>query len=398
MHRVKMEDWICRVEGLHSLTRQNLEDLQLRKLNQMLEKLRHRGFAQLPVALDSLSQLSTLPFTTPEMLREHPGRFLSCSQAEVSRVISEATSGTTGGAKRVFYSEQDLQNTVDFFASGISEMLSEGEKCLIGFPFTGPSGLGDLIAKAVLKLGAVPIQTETGLSYGQLHSLLTKEQPETYIGFPVPLLSLMRLSGDAFPIRRALISGDACPKAVGEALSEKLTLFPHYGSRETALGGAVTCPAFEGMHLRENHILAEIVDPQGNPVPDGTWGELVITTIGLEAMPLLRYRTGDITRFLPDPCPCGGITKRLDQVIREETNTVSIEKLDGVLFALPQVIDYRAAYDGDLCLDVYIKEDCPRFAGLLQSLYPNVKAEIRFHRAAWTDHPAYPGKRHILNR
>ena len=127
MHRVKMEDWICRVEGIPSLTRQNLESIQLEQLNAMLERLRQReGFQDLPERLNTLEELKTLPFTTPEMLREHPGRFLACSQSEVSRVISQATSGTTGGAKRVFYSDRDLQNTVDFFASGISDMLTAG--------------------------------------------------------------------------------------------------------------------------------------------------------------------------------------------------------------------------------------------------------------------------------
>ena len=80
------------------------------------------------------------------------------------------------------------------------------------------------------------------------------------------------------------------------------------------------------MHLRENHIIPEIIDQQGNVLPDGEYGELVITTIGADAMPLIRYRTGDFTRILP-PCPCGGVTKRLDRVSRRE-GEVSIEELD----------------------------------------------------------------------
>ena len=92
-------------------------------------------------------------------------------------------------------------------------------------------------------------------------------------------------------------------------------LYPHYGSRECGLGGAVTCEAFEGMHLRENHMIPEIIDEKGNVLPEGEYGELVLTTIGADAMPLIRYRTGDYTRILP-PCPCGGVTKRLDIVSR----------------------------------------------------------------------------------
>ena len=398
MHRVKMEDWICRVEGISSLTRQNLEELQLKKLNRMLRHLAEKGgiWEALPQELSSLSQLQTLPFTTPQMLREHPGQFLNCSQSEVSRVISEATSGTTGGAKRVFYSDGDLQNTVDFFASGISEMLAPGEKCLIGFPVTGPSGLGDLIVKAVEKLGAVPIRTSPSMTYEDYRQLLIAYQPETYIGFPVPLLSILRLYGPDFPVKRALISGDSCPRAVWDALARQVRLYPHYGSRETALGGAVTCPAFEGMHLRENHILAEIIDEKGSPVPEGTWGELVITTIGLEAMPLLRYRTGDLSRFLAGPCPCGGVTRRLDRVVRQEKGPVSMEKLDGTLFSLPELIDYRAIFNGSLQIEAYTSGKCPGLQDTVQRLYPNLRIQVLQRPALWQGSPAYPGKRHLI--
>lgn len=390
-----MEDWLCRTEGISDLSRQKLQQLQLEKLNKMLKKM-SRIHKELPESIESLDQLRNLPFTTPQMLREHPERFLVCSQADVSRVISETSSGTTGGAKRVFYSETDVRNTIDFFASGISEMLSEGEKCLIGFPSTGPSSLGDSIAKAVEKLGAVPVQTEFGLSYGELSGIISQQKPQTYIGFPVPLLSLMRLYEGEFPIRRALISGDACPAAVWDSLKAELELYPHYGSRETALGGAVTCPAFEGMHLRENHIIAEIVDESGKPLPDGSWGELVITTIGLEAMPLLRYRTGDITRLLPDACPCGGITKRLDQVIRKQNGPVSIEKLDGRLFAIPELIDYSARYDGTIYIDAVCCAPCTAIEEKVGELYPDIKAVVTTRQVSPKDVPAYAGKRHII--
>ena len=125
MNRTKLEQWIETVEGIPHLTRENLQDLQLRRLNETLARLpKSQG---LPRQLSSLEALACLPFTTPQMLSEHPGRYLATSQAQVSRVISGATSGTTGPAKRVFYTEGDCQNTVGFFAAGISEMLSPGK-------------------------------------------------------------------------------------------------------------------------------------------------------------------------------------------------------------------------------------------------------------------------------
>lgn len=400
MNRTKLENWIERIEALPDLTREGLEALQLRRLNEILLRLKNRGgfYGNYPEKLEKLEDLSELPFTTPEMLASAPGKFLLASQSEVSRIISGATSGTTGKSKRVFYTAGDTEHTVGFFAAGISEMLRPGEKCLIAFPFSGPFGLGDLIAQAVQRLGGVPVKAGFGQSWGELCALVRDTQPETFIGFPVHLLGLARMYGKSFPIRRALVSGDACPKGVMEELEKLLgsKLYPHYGSRECGLGGAVTCQAFHGMHLRENHIITEIIDESGNVLPDGEYGELVITTIGMEAMPLIRYRTGDYTRILP-PCQCGGVTKRLDTVSRRES-LVSIEKLDDVLFRVPQLIDYRAIYNADLLLEmrvngILLESD---IRNSLKTLYPHIPLRLVIEKAASENCPMYSGKRHII--
>lgn len=397
MRKTRLDNWICEVESLPELTREGLDALQLRRLNETLARLKKRGgiYAGYPEKLENLSQLALLPFTTPAMLAEHPGAFLLTSQSEVSRVISGATSGTTGPAKRVFYTQRDTENTIGFFAAGIGEMLSPGEKCLISFPFSGPFGLGDLIAKAVERLGGIPIRAGFGQSWGELSALVEQTQPETYIGFPVTLLSLSRMYGGPIPIRQALVSGDACPKGVMEALEEALgsRLYPHYGSRECGLGGAVTCPAHEGMHLRENHIIPEIIDKNGQVLPEGEYGELVITTIGMEAMPLIRYRTGDFTRILP-PCPCGGVTRRIDTVSRRE-GPVSMEALDSALFPMPTLVDCRASFDGTLHIDARTVDG--RGGGQLtqaaKECCPGMPVQVSTALPAMT--PMYPGKRFV---
>lgn len=399
MKKTRLDNWICEIESLPELTREGLERLQLKRLNETLARLKARGgaYREYPEKLESLQQLETLPFTTAAMLAQNPGAFLLTSQSEVSRVISGATSGTTGPAKRVFYTERDTEHTIGFFAAGIGEMLSPGEKCLIGFPFTGPFGLGDLIARAVERLGGIPVRAGFGQSWGELAALVSEIRPETYIGFPVTLLGLARMYGDDFPIRRALVSGDACPAGVMAALEQILgsRLYPHYGSRECGLGGAVTCPAFSGMHLRENHILPEIIDEAGRVLPEGEYGELVITTIGMEAMPLIRYRTGDYTRFLP-PCPCGGVTRRIDAVSRRE-GPYSMEALDSALFQLPGLVDYRAAFDGCLRLDLRMTPEGSENAilGAAQWLYPGCTLVLDSQPAQLEDRPLYLGKRHV---
>ena len=98
MKRTRLDNWICETESLPELTREGLEALQLKRLNETLARLKERGgiYAEYPERLDNLAQLAKLPFTTPAMLAKSPGAFLLTSQSEVSRVISGATSGTTG--------------------------------------------------------------------------------------------------------------------------------------------------------------------------------------------------------------------------------------------------------------------------------------------------------------
>ena len=402
MRRTNLENWIEDTEALPELTREGLETLQLTRLNEMLVRVKARGgfYKDYPERLASLEELRNLPFTTAEDLSAHPGKFLLTSQSEVSRVISGATSGTTGPAKRVFYTETDTEHTVGFFASGISEMLSAGEKCFIAFPFTGPFGLGDLIAKAVERLGGIPIRAGFGKPWGEMVDLVRENRPETYIGFPVTLLGLARMYGEDFPIRRALVSGDACPEGVIKELEKLLgsKLYPHYGSRECGLGGAVTCEAFEGMHLRENHIIPEIIDEYGNVLPEGAYGELVITTIGADAMPLIRYRTGDFTRILP-PCKCGGVTKRIGTVSRREGD-ISIEKLDSSLFVIPGLVDYRASFGEALEVEVRRLGDCPeeRIQEIVGRMYPGVELRVSVTGISATDRPMYMGKRYVMRK
>ncbi len=345
MTRSRIDDMIKRQEGLTELNRQTLDCLQLEKLNRLLRREKERGgfYAALPESLGSLDELASLPFTTDEDLAREGGRMLLVSQSAVQRVLSDATSGTTGAAKRVFYTEGDCARTVELFMAGLGEFVFPGSGTMICMPFSGPFGLGELIAEAITRLGARPLRVGAGRSYGQLRRILGEERPDTYVGMPGELLGMLRVCGKG-SLERALVSGDACPDAVTAGCEAILgtKLFPHYGSREMGLGGAICCPAHEGMHLRENHVIAEIVDAEGRVLPRGERGELVITTIGMEAQPLIRYRTGDYTRVLPGPCPCGSEVLRLDS-LRRRGEAGEMALLDELLFALDFVADFRAA-------------------------------------------------------
>ena len=409
MNRSRLDALIMEQEQLHTLTRRDIEAVQLNRLNRLLarEKRRSGFYRGLPDHLGSLTELSALPFTTDEDLAHHAGTLLLTSQGEVQRVLSDATSGTTGAAKRVFYTENDLENTVRLYMAGLGELIFPGSVTMVCFPFSGPFGLGELIAEAVTRLGARPLTCGPSLTYGEYRDLLETARPDSFVGMPVQLLSLLRVCGRQ-SLRRALVSGDACPDSVTESCETILgsRLFPHYGSREMGMAGAITCPAHKGMHLRENHVIAEIIDPEtGCVLPRGETGELVITTIGMEALPLIRYRTGDFTRILPDPCPCGSETLRLD-VLRRGGEDGLISELDDALFRLPELADCRISHGPDGytvgALSVTPLEAPPsgslesRLLERLHTLLPGERIRLELSPAEDADRSLYPGKRRII--
>lgn len=379
-------------DHMRATSRTAIEKMQLEKLNALLKREKERSgfYRALPERLDSLDELSGLPFTTDEDLAHHAGGILLCSQSGIQSVISDATSGTTGAAKRVFYTKKDCENTVGLFMAGLGELVFPGSVTMICMPFSHAFGLGELIAEAIRRLGGRPLHTGVGKSFGELAQIMETEQPDSFVGMPVQLLSILRYCGRS-SLKRALVSGDACPETVSAACETILgnPLFPHYGSREMALGGAITCPAHHGMHLRENHVIAEIIDENGRVLPHGHFGELVITTIGMEAMPLIRYKTGDYTRIIPDRCPCGSETLRLDRVSRLEPSR--IEELDSRLFSLPGLIDYSMTDSGKL---VALTDGSLTQGDILRLL--DEEADVRCRKALPADHPLYTGKRTIM--
>lgn len=343
MTRSRLDALIMSQEHLDKLTRADIERVQLQKLNSLLrrEKERNGFYKDLPEALASLQELRYLPFTAGDDLALHGGRMLLLSQGEVDRVITGSTSGSTGPEKRVFYTAEDCEDTVGLFMAGIGEFVFPGSVTMVCMPYSGGEyGLGELISEAIRRLGALPLPVGIGRSYGELADIINESCPDTYIGMPVALLSMLRVLGRK-SLRRALVSGDACPETVMREIESILgsRLYPHYGSREMCLGGAVTCRCHSGMHLRENHVIAEIVNEEGDVLPKGEWGELVITTVGMRAQPLIRYKTGDYTRIIPGICPCGSETLRLDIPKRLFNDSITA-CLDEKLFTINSIIDY----------------------------------------------------------
>ena len=362
-----LEPWIQSRIGLSPgtpLTRDALNGYQLDRLRATVEHAsKHSPFYRQKLSginaadLHSLADISGLPFTVPADILGNDLRFLCVSQGEIERVVTLRSSGTTNEAKRLHFTAQDLESTVDFFRHGMGTLVKPGERVLILMPGELPGSVGDLLSQGLARMGA----------QGIVHGIVRDERAaiaeiiardiDCLVGLPVQLLGLAR-HGDAVTIppgriKSVLLSADYVPRAIVREIERAwgCPVFNHYGMTEMGLGGAVDCGARSGGHIREADLFIEIIDPAtGCPVPDGEWGEVVFTTLNRIGMPLIRYRTGDLSRFIPEPCRCGTLLKRLEwvkwrlagQVRLAGKYPVNMADLDEALFPLPGILNFQA--------------------------------------------------------
>ncbi len=366
MRITPLDDWIRQKIGASqpNFTRQALEDWQLSRLNETLALARVRSpfyrrlFAGMPEILHSLQDLRQYPFTTPEDVRRSPLLFVCVSQGEIQRVVTLQTSGTTGLPKRFFFTAEDQALTVDFFGVGMSTLTRPGDRVLILLPGELPGSVGDLLRLGLLGQGREPIPY--GPVRDPFHALdvIHEKRADCLVGSPTQVLGLARRwqPGRHKP-RTVLLSTDYVPKAIVDALKEiwGCEAFNHYGATEMGLGGGVECEAHAGYHLREADLYFEIVDPStGAPVEDGVYGEVVVSTLTRQGMPLIRYRMGDRSRYLNGVCSCGTILKRLETISGRYEGFVPVEgallrlpDLDEALFPIPGLLNFTVNIRGD---------------------------------------------------
>jgi len=368
--------------GLH---RSDLEAYQLDRLRQTIHLAREKSrfysnhLAGVPGELSRLEDLARLPFTTPEDIRNQGLQFVCVSQSEIQRVVTLDSSGTTGSPKRIYFTQADQELTIDFFHHGMSTFTSAGDRVMILLPHERPGSVGDLLAIGLERLGAIPVR------YGPVRNLadvwnanqvMQERQVNLLVGAPTNVLTLARFWESQWldsPIKpeQVLLSTDHVPQAIVAALEGTwgCTVYNHYGMTEMGLGGGVECQMRRGYHLREADLYFEIIDPHtGQPVPHGAWGEIVFTTLTRQAMPLIRYRSGDLSRFIPGRCECGTILKTLETVRRRLSGRVALDQtvkagiaieehdlgagnpyfftmadLDEALFPIPQLVNFSAS-------------------------------------------------------
>ncbi|MEF2144767.1 MAG: AMP-binding protein [Desulfovibrionaceae bacterium] len=310
---------------------------------------------------EALADLAALPRTTADDLRRDPHAFLCVSQDEVARAVSLQSSGTTGPGKRVFFTAGDLERTVDFFAHGMLGLMGCGETALILLPGDRPDSVGRLLAQALDRFGGKglihgPLGRDSGDPATALETIL-EQDVSCLVGCPAHLNTLAthwreRGLGPG-RVRSILACWDVLP---GSLLRNLRGIFgcrclTHWGMIETCLGGGVECREDSGAHLREPDIYVEIADPDtGRTLPDGEWGEILVTTLSRRAMPLIRYRTGDLGRILPGVCVCNSPLRRLDRVPGRLDENQLLAEMGETLYALPGLADFRAERAGERLL------------------------------------------------
>lgn len=318
-----------------------------------------------------------LPFTAAADLAADPQSFLSLPSSDIPRVVSLPTSGTRL-AKRIFLSEADLEATVDFFAAGMSGLVSRGETVCV-FMRDGPDSVADLLKRGLEKIG---VSCRTLWDFGDMNEAIEAAKGATCIVAQPGFARTLCLAAPELSPRAVLLSADYIPKSFVK-LIERIwgcTVYTHYGLTETGFGLAVDCRCRNGMHMRDDEFMVEVIDPKTLlPLPNGETGEIVLTSLKKRAMPLIRYRTGDIGRLITAPCACGGSRPRLDRVEgRLGGDSPGMATLDELLGGIKELLYYDAEIsDGELLISCYAPAGLDRTGITAILAAAGIKAKLR---------------------
>jgi len=294
------------------------------------ERLEAAGVA--PGDVTGVADLPDLPFTTKEQFRDqYPDGLFAVADEAIERVHS--SSGTTGKPKVVAYTGDDLgvwsevmERTLRLAGLDRADRLQNA----FGYGlFTG--GLG--LHQGGESLGAAVIPTGGGQSRRQVQFLRDLE-PEAIAATPSYALRLVDVAEEMgvdlreLPVSTVVYGAEPCTEPMRAAIEEGFgaTAVDIYGLSELiGPGVASECPEQDGLHVFEDHFYPEVIDPDtGEPVARGEEGELVLTSLTKEALPVLRYRTGDITRLVPGECDCGLSYVRMDNVRGRTDDMVTV--------------------------------------------------------------------------
>lgn len=347
------------------MSREQMESLQLDRLRKLVVRayenigFYHKSFDEAgfnPYTLSSLSDLSNAPFTKKQDLRDnYPFGMFAVPQDQVVEV--HASSGTTGQATVVGYTQKDLETWGDCFARAIGYTgASKSDVMQIAYGyglFTG--GLG--AHWGGLRFGTTTVPMSSGNTKRQIQLL---KDFKTSILACTPSYAMLiadtaiemgvDVEHDLY-LKAGICGAEPMSNELRAELERKLGIqvYDIYGLSEVmGPGVACECEKQDGLHVAEDHFIMEIVDPNTlQAVPDGEWGEFVVTTLSKDCSPLVRYRTRDITRIIPGICSCGRQTRRIDRIHGRTDDMLIIRgvnvfpsQIEGVIASFPEVASW----------------------------------------------------------
>ncbi len=318
-------------EAIETMPREKLEALQLERLKKSVEKASGSIFygdlfkkiGLDPKGITSLEDIRKIPFTTKDDLREHwPYGFLAVPKDDLVRMHS--SSGTTGRATVIFHTQSDIDEWTNIVArsmymTGMRRSDVFQNMMTYGL-FTG--GLG--FHYGAEKVGALIIPAGSGNSKRQIQLMQDFGTTTIHIipSYALHLTSVFEEVGvdprRDTQLTRAFLGAEPHSEKTRKKIEEfyGVKAYNSYGLSEMdGPGVAFECPHQNGMHLWEDNFILEIINPDTmEPVAEGEEGEMVLTTLLREGMPILRYRTKDLTRVIPGPCECGRVHRRIERI------------------------------------------------------------------------------------
>ena len=320
------------------------EEITLAKLKAVLRRvaksspLYQKKFQEANVDLEkieTLADLKNLPFTNKEELRDvYPLGLQSVPETEIVRIHS--SSGTTGKPVIIPYTRKD----VDVWAQMMMRCyMLAGLTNLDRIQITPGYGLwtaGIGFQLGAERLGAMAIPTGPGNTEKQLEMLIDLKSTALASTSSYALLLAEEIEKrglkDRIHLKVGIIGSERWSEKMRNRIETELGIetFDIYGLTEIyGPGIALDCSYHEGMHYWSDHLLFEIIDPiTGDKLPDGTLGELVITTLTKEGAPLIRYRTRDLTRIIPSSCPCGCPFPRIDRILGRSDDRIKVKAVN----------------------------------------------------------------------
>lgn len=322
--------------------------------------------------LHSLADIAKLPFTFPADLAGTSYSLLCTSQGEVEKPVTFYSSGSTGTKKRIFFSMADIQKILDFLPRGMNTVIGRDEaRVLVFLQNSQGRGIGSILAQSLNAFGMQGWTADLQDSTDDILRATVEHKINVWFGDAITIYRATRVlekQADlhSLGMQCIFITMSNIPQSMIDYLHSAwgCRVSTHYGLTESGWGLAVDCDVCPGYHYDELDHIVEVVDPEtGGPVPEGQEGEVVLTNISRDCMPLIRYRTGDIATLTRSVCgshlmTLGHIRRRKEGATEYNGHYIYPALFDEVLFSTDGLLDYRIFLEGGrISLEVEVLDE-----------------------------------------